>query len=213
MHTVHYKEHFRDGRDDVSPNNVSLNVQEGAMKVLSTFSLNFLHWQQLKTFSSHLPFCSLSRRQTPCFQIWDSSLLFFVHSNIEYRVKNPCSTEQWLRLHGKIGSCYMYTFGLYLRTLASANCAFHNITAAAAAGIARRSQLSSSQPGQAVQHVHHSANHCPSTPPLLLLGRAGRHVRWTLYWFGLCDCTPMSNAAKHIGKVAFQTHSFLDCLL
>jgi len=54
-------------------------------------------------------------------------------------------------------------------------CTFSNIPAAAVAGIARSSQLSS-KGSQAVRPAQHTANHRPST-----LGRAGRRVGSFLY--------------------------------
>jgi hypothetical protein len=68
------------------------------------------------------------------------------------------------------------------------------IQAAATAGIARSSQMSSSLAGQAVKvkagvrHIYHSANHTPPSPRLHL-GRAGRRVGSILYGLrSLCHC-------------------------
>ncbi len=51
-------------------------------------------------------------------------------------------------------------------------CTFSNISAAAAAGIAWTSQLSSSLAGQPVRPAHHSTNQPPPPSPLLQPGRA-----------------------------------------
>ena len=93
---------------------------------------------------------------------------------------------------------------------------FSDISAAAAAGFARSSQLSSPYAGQAVRPAHHSTNHRFSSP-LLQLGRAGRpfwvnSLRLQPLWLGANLCADPARISETGEKCSCLQTSELFCV-